>query len=520
MSVSRQTSGPRQRLASELQLEHWSDAPNRCALVYPSGYHVGMSSLGFQQIWRSILATKGWTPLRAFNDVDEPTERPFAYELARSMPDVQAVALSVAYELETVGVIEMLTRLGLPALRRERQPDHPVVIAGGPLTFSNPAPLLPFVDILICGEGEGLIGEVLQRIEGQPKSALTEVLAGLPGVVLATDRNPVALPVAKADDVLLPARSAIVAESTELRKMFLIEPERGCSRQCTYCVMRRSTNGGMRPVPAQTVLDSIPAGVERVGLVGAAVTDHLEITDLVNALADRELSVGISSLRADRLKRPLLEALFRGGYRTVTVALDGASPRLRRVVRRKTEDQHIERVAREAKSVGFMKMKIYMVLGLPTENDEDLAILAQELIDLSKILPIDVGLSPLVPKRNTPLYCAPFIGVKESDRRIKFLRRLLKGRANIRPVSSRWSWVESVLARGSLACGEAVLEAHRLGGDFAAYKKSFARIGYHPDGTVGADHAPMGVDGGVAYGLPGAEAALAQTTELKVLRRR
>ena len=167
-----------------------------------------------------------------------------------------------------------------------------------------------------------------------------------------------------------------------------------------------------------------------------------------------------------------------------------------------------------------MKMKIYMVLGLPTEDDEDLAILAQELIDLSKILPIDVGLSPLVPKRNTPLYCAPFIGVKESDRRIKFLRRLLKGRANIRPVSSRWSWVESVLARGGLAAGEAVLEAHRHGGDFAAYKKAFARIDYRPDGSVGADHAPMGVDGGVAYGLPGAKEALEQTTTLKVLRRR
>lgn len=519
MSVGRQLSGPRQRLASELQLEHWSDAPNRCALVYPSGYHVGMSSLGFQQIWRSILATDGWTPLRAFNDEDEKG-RPFAYELAGSMPDVQAIALSVAYELEIAGVIEMLDRFGLPALRRDRQPDHPVVIAGGPLTFSNPTPLLPFVDVLICGEGEGLISEVLKRLEGQPKTDLAEVLAGLPGVVIATDRNPVALPVAKADNSLLPARSAIVAESTELRKMFLIEPERGCSRQCTYCVMRRSTNGGMRPVPAQRVLDSIPEGVERVGLVGAAVTDHLEITDLVNALADRNLSVGISSLRADRLKIPLLEALYRGGYRTLTVALDGASPRLRRVVRRKTEDQHIERVAREAKSVGFMKMKIYMVLGLPSEGDEDLAILAQELIDLSKILPVDVGLSPLVPKRNTPLYCAPFIGVKESDRRIKFLRRLLKGRANIRPVSSRWSWVESVLARGGIACGEAVLEAHRNGGDFAAYKRAFAKIGYLPDGTVGPDHAPMGVDGGVAYGLPGAKEALAAGTVLKVLRRR
>ena len=519
MSVGRPLSGPRQRLATELQLEHWSDAPNRCALVYPSGYHVGMSSLGFQQIWRSILATEGWTPLRAFNDDDEKG-RPFAYELAGSMPDVQAIALSVAYELETAGVIEMLDRFGLPALRRDRRPEHPVVIAGGPLTFSNPTPLLPFVDLLICGEGEGLISEVLQRIEGKSKTELAEALSGLPGVVIATDRNPVALPVAKADDSLLPARSAIVAESTELRKMFLIEPERGCSRQCTYCVMRRSTNGGMRPVPAQKVLDSIPEGVERVGLVGAAVTDHLEITDLVNSLADRNLTVGISSLRADRLKRPLLEALYRGGYRTVTVALDGASPRLRRVVRRKTEDQHIERVAREAKSVGFMKMKIYMVLGLPTENDDDLAILAGELIELSKILPIDVGLSPLVPKRNTPLYCAPFIGVKESDRRIKFLRRLLKGRANIRPVSSRWSWVESVLARGGIGCGEAVLEAYRDGGDFAAYKRAFAKIGYLPDGTVGPDHAPMGVDGGVAYGLPGAEEALAAGTVLKVLRRR
>ena len=276
----------------------------------------------------------------------------------------------------------------MPPLRRERQPDHPIVIAGGPLTFSNPAPLLPFVDVLICGEGEGLIKEVLQRIEGEDKASLSALLSEPARVVVATERAPVLLPVAKADDVLLPAHSAIVAESTELRKMFLIEPERGCSRQCTYCVMRRSTNGGMRPVPAQAVLDAIPQGVERVGLVGAAVTDHREITDLVNALADRDLSIGISSLRAGRLKRPLLEALFRGGYRTVTVALDGASPRLRRVVRRKTEDQHIERVAREAKSVGFMKMKIYMVLGLPTEHDEDLENLAHELIELSKILPI------------------------------------------------------------------------------------------------------------------------------------
>ena len=335
MSGGRQRSGPQRRLAGELQLERWSDAPNRCALVYPSGYHVGMSSLGFQQIWRSILATDGWTPLRASNDDDEPSERPFAYELNRAMPEVEAIALSVAYELELAGVITMLERFGLPPLRRERQPDHPIVIAGGPLTFSNPAPLLPFVDVLICGEGEGLIKEVLQRIEGEDKASLSALLSELPGSWWRPSVRRSCCPSLRLMMYCCRRIRRSWRESTELRKMFLIEPERGCSRQCTYCVMRRSTNWGMRPVPAQAVLDAIPQGVERVGLVGAAVTDHREITDLDNALADRDLSIGISSLRADRLKRPLLEALFRGGYRTVTVALDGASPSLRRVVRRK-----------------------------------------------------------------------------------------------------------------------------------------------------------------------------------------
>ena len=511
--------GPRQRRAGELQIEPWADAPKRCGLVYPSSYHVGMSSLGFQQIWRAVSAMPGWSPIRVFNDEDDE-RRPFAYELGRACPELPVLAFSVAYELELAGVIEMLERFDLKPLRRERRPEDPIVIAGGPLTFSNPAPLAPFVDLLVCGEGEALIQTVLDRIDGASRDELPELFADLHGVVVPGDGPLLELPVAKAPDALLPARSAIVAEATELRRMFLIEPSRGCSRQCSYCVMRRSTNGGFRPVEMERLLSLVPEGVERVGLVGAAVTDHREITPLVDALADRGLSVGISSLRADRLKEPLLKALYRGGYRTVTVALDGASPRLRRVVRRKTEDQHIERVAREAKAIGFMKLKIYMVLGLPTETDEDLEVLAEELRHLSTILPVDVGLCPLVPKRNTPLYCAPFIGVRESERRLKLLRRLLKGRANIRPVSSRWSWVEAVLARGGPGVGEAVLAAQQAGGRYAEYRRAFEAVGYHPDGRVGEDCAPRGVDGGVAFGCPGAEEALEASTELKVLRRR
>lgn len=492
----------RRRLASEQRFLDWHDAPRRCLLAYPSSYHVGMSALGFQQIYRAVLAEPGWTAVRVFNDPEDGS-RPFAYETGGTLDRPDVIAFSVAYELEVAGLIQMLQRLGLAPLRRDRREDDPPIIIGGPLTFSNPSPLLPYCDILICGEGEALMAPVMAVVTDYPRRQWADRLVDFEGVVVPEgEETPEVLPVAKSPHHLLPARSAIVASETELREMFLIEPERGCSRQCTYCVMRRSTNGGMRRLPAQQVLSLVPEGVRRVGLVGAAVTDHIELPTILEALIDRGLGVGVSSLRADRLKLPLLELLHAGGYRALTIGLDGASPRLRRLVERKTEDLHVARVAEQGKSCGFKQMKVYMVLGLPTETDEDLDILAQEMRDLSAILPVALGLAILVPKRNTPLYSAPFIGISEADRRLKRLRKGLKGRARVKPVSTRWSWVEAVLARGGVKVGEAVLAAHRAGGNFAHYRREFESLGYFPDGRVGSDCAPRGTDGGVAYQNP------------------
>ena len=134
----------------------------------------------------------------------------------------------------------------------------------------------------------------------------------------------------------LPARSQILTPHTELRSMFLIEPERGCSRGCTYCVMRRTTNGGMRTVPPERVLELVPEQARRVGLVGAAVTDHPRVVELVETLVRGGREVGISSLRADRLTDALVAALRKGGARSLTTAADGASERLRKAIDRKT----------------------------------------------------------------------------------------------------------------------------------------------------------------------------------------
>src|SRR5689334_16179360 len=292
------------------------DAPFRVALAYPSPYRVAMSSLGYQRVYREIQAMPGVCCERVFlpDGGEEPgarlTEEPVSYESLRPLGEFPVVALSVAYELELAGVVRLLDAAKIPALAKERDSRHPLVLAGGPLTFSNPVPLVPFVDALVVGEAEGIVEWALGvvRDSGDRERALDE-LATHPNVFVPSRHGSALRPVAACDDALLPAWGPIRTPHTELANMFLIETERGCSRGCTYCVMRRSTNGGMRIVPKERVLELVPDDAKRVGLVGAAVSDHPKIVDILRALADRGCEVGLSSLRPDRLNDAFVGAL-------------------------------------------------------------------------------------------------------------------------------------------------------------------------------------------------------------------
>ncbi|MGE5185459.1 MAG: B12-binding domain-containing radical SAM protein, partial [Acidobacteriota bacterium] len=295
-------------------------------------------------------------------------------------------------------------------------------------------------------------------------------------------------PVAQVHDELLPARSVIATPHAELADMFMTEAARGCSRGCTYCVMRRSTNGGMRVVAPETILAGVPAEARRVGLVGAAVTDHPEIRKVVRGLVDAGREIGISSLRADKLDDELVSLLARGGYRTLTVAADGASERMRRVIERSTQAKHLLRSAELARAHGMKTLKIYMMLGVPEETDADV----DELVALSKELAaihprVAYGLAPFVAKRHTPLDGTPFAGIDVVEARIARLRRGLAaaglgGKVEVRPTSARWAWVEYMIAQAESVAGLAIMDAHRAGGSFAAYRKAFEARGVVPTG--------------------------------------
>ncbi len=197
-------------------------------------------------------------------------------------------------------------------------------------------------------------------------------LADIPHVWVPARHGEVLPEVARADNAHLPGRAQIIAKDTELSEMFLIESERGCSRGCTYCVMRRGTNGGMRLASPEVILAAVPPEAKKVGLVGAAVSDHPRIVEIVNTLADRGLGVGLSSLRPDRLTDAFVGALKRGGYKTLTTAMDGPSERLRASLERRAKVAHLERAAELARAHAMQTLKLYLMVGLPSETDDDI----------------------------------------------------------------------------------------------------------------------------------------------------
>lgn len=472
-----------QRVRQRLALERGridKDAPFRVALAYPSPYRVAMSSLGYQQIYRGIQTEPGMSCERVFVPDDAGggplSESALSYEHLRPLNEFPVVALSVAYELELAGVVQLLEAAGIPSLRSERDVSCPVVVAGGPLTFSNPMPLAAYVDVIVMGEADALGIEVLRILrDASDRTAALLQLAALDHVFVPMHHE--TLPsVAKCADALLPAWSAIRTPDTELSDMFLVEAERGCSRGCNYCVMRRSTNGGMRIVSQERLLELVPEDAARVGLVGAAVSDHPQIIGIVSALADRGAEVGLSSLRPDRLTDAFVAALRRGGARTLTTAMDGASDRIREILDRRARVRHLENAARLVREHRLARLKLYLMLGVPGEEDVDIDQCVSLVAELSRLCSVALTIAPFCAKRNTPLDGQPYAGIKTVTKRVERLKRGLRGRADVRSTSPRWAWVEYVLAQGGQLEGRAVRDAVHAGGSFAAYKAAFAQL--------------------------------------------
>jgi hypothetical protein len=233
----------------------------------------------------------------------------------------------------------------------------------------------------------------------------------------------------------------------------------------------------MRILPMERALELIPSHAKRVGLVGAAVTDHPQLEEIVTRIVEGGRGVGVSSLRADRLSPGLLAALASGGYRQITVASDGISERLRTLLQRKIDAADLRRAAELVRAHGgFRGLKIYQMIGVPTETEADVDELIELTRELGRRIRVTLGISTFVAKRNTPLDGQPFIGAAAAQARLNRITRGLQGMAEVRPQPPKWAHVEWLISRHGHEGGHAALDAVMHGGSYRAWVDAFARL--------------------------------------------
>ena len=479
----------------------------RVTLCHAARYSVAMSSLGFQVIYRLLNARPDFVCERATYPDDPAAFRAsrtplYTLESERPVAESDLIAFSIAFEPDILHLVDMLDLSGLAPLRADRGPSDPPIVVGGPITTSNALPLGPFADVVVNGDGEEAIQQLMDAVQaGGGKDALLRTCADLPGFwvpELHGERVPDNLRVGREH---LPAAGQIVTPHAELSNMFLIEASRGCPRFCTFCVIR-ATVQPMRESDLAALLGSVPDWAPRVGFVGAAVSDYEHIKEAIEEVVRRGKGVGVSSLRADRLDVELVDLLRRGGYRTLTVASDAASERLRSKLMKGIRDRHIIRAAELARQAGMRTLKLYVIVGLPDETDEDLDELIAMGRSLAAIGPLALTLSPFVPKLHTPLAHAPFAGMKSVDQALDRVRKGLRGVADVRAASSRWAWIEYRLSQGGQDAGLAVHEAWRAGGGFAAWRKALGRCEDERAGLHAVQAAGLWEPTGVVKGAP------------------
>ena len=483
----------------------------RVALAFPNTYWVGMSNLGFQTVYRlfnsqdDIVCERFFLPPKQeLAELVATNTRLVTLESQTPVADFDVIAFSVSFEWDYVNILTLLRLAGIPRYAAERTSRHPLIVIGGAVTFVNPEPLAPFADAIAAGEGEALVPSLRRAFSAASDRAdLLRQLSHERGFYIPSFYDPyygpdgalagyhvsgdAPLPVHKAalktTEAVDPPVTSIFTPDTEFGSRLLIEVVRGCANLCRFCWAGYNYLP-VRPFPTERILQLAEAArpfAKRVGLVSIALCDHPDIERILVRLKEMGYSISPASLRLDDLTEPIVRVLRESGERTITIAPETGSDRLRRVINKTVTNDEILDRAELIFSSGIENLKLYYMLGLPTETDEDLMAIRDLTLQMRDIMlkharpkghvgRIGGSVNPLIPKPGTAYQWLAMTDAATIDRKSKRLRTLMAGIDNVyfNIKSERHSYYQALLSLGDRRVAPAIEAAERNGQDWRA----------------------------------------------------
>ena len=493
-------------------------------LIYPNSYHVGMSNLGFQTLYHllnleeDIVCERAFLPEpQAFQEHQQTRTPLFSLESQKPLSEFDIIAFSISFENDFLNVLSILDLGRIPVESRHRGRGHPLVMAGGVSVFLNPEPLTPFFDLFILGEAEEVIREFLEAYRlhfsaKQKKDRLLERVAEIEGVYI-----PKFYEVTYQDDGRIEAmgpkpgyppkvkrrwigevdrfltRSTLFTPDTEFKGTALVEVNRGCPRGCRFCAAcfvyhpyRSRSLSALESVSKEGL-----ARERRIGLTGTAVSDYPHLVPLCQHILSKRGGISLASLRVDGISQPLAECLRESDIHSVSIAPEAGTERLRKLLRKGyTEEEILEAVDRLVDQ-GVLQIKLYFLIGLPSETDEDV----KAILDLAKQIRhrilsrqrgekarwnIVLSVNPFIPKPATPFQWLPLEEVNELKRKLKMIQKGLKGEKGIEMIHDlpKWVYLQALLSKGDRKVGKILMAAHQLQGDWS---RALRETNFNPD---------------------------------------
>lgn len=459
----------------------------RFALAFPSGYQVAMSCYGFHTLYAMLNARPDVACERVINSGNQP---PCSLESRQQLRDFDVVGFSLQFETDYTNVLSMISNAGIPVRSVDRKANHPLIVAGGPCVSENPEPLSEYIDLFVVGDAEPVLDDLLDTyLEGNLSRQNLETLSELPGIYVPRySEEPVKRVWCKSlEEAYRPTMQVIpqVEEGSPFMPVFgkslLLEISRGCEWGCRFCLIG-FTGRPMRNLNMKTALSTIEEGVERsrvkkVTLIAPSLSGYKDLVDLCWSIVNSGLEISVSSLRVDCISDELLEALAKGGQRTATLAPEAGTERLRTVLNKSFSDDEIFSAA-EAIQQKLQNLKMYFILGLPTETSADL----EGIVDLASRIGslgfpsrgVRLSINPFVPKPHTPFMWEGQPSIEYIRKSTNLISSKLKGnpRVSVEGFDPRWGAIEALLSLGGADVGKVIELSSLYGGSLGAWRRA------------------------------------------------